>query len=175
MTKKFLFSILFAFTAFFALQAQTTTPGANDPKVRTGATAVPPGTIIVQPAPVAQVAAPAEEPGIVDYNQPDSFFDQGALGALYAAVVSILAYLGGFIPGVKNIKSGTIRSATIVFALLAAIATFRYGALTQQFFQTLIDTFLPNFAYSGVIYEGLKVILRLFKVELPKPGTAASV
>jgi len=95
----------------------------------------------------------------IDYNNPASFFKQGAVGALYAGILSVLAYLGGFIPGLRNVKSNYIKSGAVIFVLLAALATFKAGAFTPEFFELVRETFLPNFAFSGILYEAFKVII----------------
>lgn len=168
MLNKFFFTLFVCCLSYAAICSQ-------DVKTRAGAITLTPQQVdSIKKAEVAKYEAAQpkqqiDEPGIVDYNNPDSFVSQGALGALFAAVVAILAYLGGFLPVLRNIKSNYIRSGTIIFALLSGVATFKYGALTPEFFNTLISAVLPNLVISNGVWDAIKWVLDRFNIKLPQP------
>lgn len=122
--------------------------------------------------PVAEYTATAQDTTVngIDYSNPETFFEQGAVGALYAGILSLLAYLGGFIPGLRNIKSNYVKSGAVIFVLLAGLATFKAGVFTSGFFDLIQQTFLPNFAFSGIIYETFKVIMKLIPKKAQAPA-----
>lgn len=157
-----LFSVLlFALTFSFSTYAQ------DSLKQRTGATQGPTQTALVNTAQTAaQVSDPV--PTLVDYNNPDTFFDQGFIGAIYAGMLAIVAALGKFIPRLRtlstSVKGGKlISSGVIAFLAIAVLIGFKQGGLTEKFFETVTAQFLPNFAYSGLLYSVYKLIIGFFK------------
>lgn len=164
---------LFLFLFFFAaLTVPSFAQSDTDLKNRPGAQAVPPNQVYAQaqvtpaaPASIQQGAS-AEIPVPVDYTNPDSYFDQGLIGTIKAGLLAIIAALGGVIPGLRNIAGSTkgaklISSGVVAFLALTALATFRAGALTENFFQLITGEFLPNFAYAGLLYSAYKLIIGL--------------
>lgn len=171
MLNKFFFTLFVCCLSYAAISSQ-------DVKIRSGAVLLTPEQVdSLKKAEAAKYAnaQPKQqiEDTIVDYNNPDSFVSQGALGALFAAVVAILAYLGGFLPILRNIKSSYVRSGTIIFALLSGVATFKYGALTPEFFNTLISAVLPNLVISNGVWDAIKWVLDRFNIKLPQPQPKA--
>ncbi len=176
MLNKIVFSLFVCCLSYAAVTSQ-------DVKTRAGAITLTAAQIdSIKRAEVEKVAAAQpkqdiQDPGIVDYNVPGSFVSEGALGALYAAVTAILAYLGGFLPGVRNIKSSYIRSGTVIFALLAGVATFRYGALNTTYLNALLSI-IPNLLITNGVWDildriGIKSIvqwlLSRLGIQLPQP------
>ena len=152
--------------------------GTHDVKVRPGAVKLTPAQVDslakVDAARLAQAAKPvaqlrADTSAIVDYNNPDSFIKPNAVGLLEAGLYALIAFLGGFIPGVRQWAASTkgakfITSGIAIFVVVAVVATFRQGAFTEGVVQFALDKFLPSFAYSGLVYNLIKFIIGL----LPK-------
>lgn len=163
-TQKLLFTLLMAFTLTLTF-AQS-----GDIHTRDGATRTGDGKSVVAVSdnqlPVS--SSIAQDTGI-DYANPKTFWDQGAIGALFAGITALLAYLGGFLPGLRSIKPGIIRSGIVVFVAVCVLGTFKAGGLSEDLVQNLVNAFLPNFAYSGIIWEAVKIVLRLLKVQIPSP------
>lgn len=173
---KKLMALAFPFLLMLVLHApvtaQDTTTATNPPattvttpsKARPGAERGEP--VEVDPYPVGAVestggtpiAAAAADP-VVDYNDPKTFFDEGLIGLLEAGAVAILALLGGFIPGLRTVSNKWVRSGVVIFVALVGLATFKTGALTEEFFAMLTTTFLPNFGATNFIYAAIKNIL----------------
>lgn len=177
MLNKFFFTLFVCCLSYAAISSQ-------DVKIRSGAVLLTPEQVdSLKKAEAAKYAnaqpkQQIEDAGIVDYNNPQSFVSEGALGALYAAVTAILAYLGGLLPGLRNIQSNYIRSGTIIFALLAGVATFRYGALNTDYLNVLLSVVLPNFVITNGVWDFLdrlgiknlvKWILARLGIQLPEP------
>ena len=162
-----LLCMLFATTA----QAQTppppTTTTPTETTNRPGATKLTPAEMeAAAAAEAAQLKADLSmqpvattTPTPVDYNNPKSFFDEGLLGLIEAGIISVIALLGGFIPGLRKVSNAWVRSGVVIFASLAALATFKVGALNEEFFALLGGTFLPNFGGTNLIYATVKNIL----------------
>jgi len=171
--KNLVTTLLCVFIAFSSLCGQS-----DSAKQRPGAEKVAPGVAAqVQPGNLNVVnGAPAldtvqENPTPVNYTNPDSFFAPNALMALQTAVFAILGYLGGFIPKVRTIKSGYIRSGVVIFAAATAFATFKTAVFTQDFFTTLVSTFFPSFPFANAAYSLVKTVLEVFGIKIPKPAT----
>lgn len=160
-----LLCMLFATTA----QAQTpppTTTTTTEATNRPGSTKLTPAELeAAAAAEAAQLKADlsmqpvATTPTPVDYTNPKSFFDEGLLGLIEAGIISVIALLGGFIPGLRKVSNAWVRSGVVIFASLAALATFKVGALNEEFFALLGATFLPNFGGTNLIYATVKNIL----------------
>lgn len=173
--RNFIFAVFLAFLVPLFAQAQdTTAPPPPAPtetvKTRDGAVKVIPGMVNVA-ATVEAVNAAATDPVPVDYNEPKTFFDQGLIGALEAGVVAILALLGGFIPGLRTVGNKWVRSGVVIFVALTGLATFKAGALTEEFFTLLSATFLPNFGATNFLYASIKNIVWPLVEKLIKRGT----
>jgi hypothetical protein len=115
----------------------------------------------------AQVSATDPVP-VVNYNNPDSFFEEGFVGTLKAGILAIIAALGAFIPGLRQIatstKGGKLVSAGVTaFLAITVLISFRSGGLTENFFNAITSEFLPNFAYSGLLYSVYKLIIGFLK------------
>ena len=108
------------------------------------------------PYPVQEVAVVT---GMIDYSNPKSFFDEGFIGMIEAGVVSLLALLGGFIPGLRKVSNTWVRSGVVILVALVSLATFKAGALTDDFFNLLLVTFLPNCAGTNFLYAAFKNII----------------
>jgi hypothetical protein len=173
--KNFIFAVFLVFLVPLFAQAQdTTTPTTPAPtetvKTRDGATKVIPGMVDVASTVSAVNAATTLDPIPVNYNEPKTFFDQGLIGALEAGVVAILALLGGFIPGLRTVGNKWVRSGVVIFVALTGLATFKAGALTEEFFTLLSATFLPNFGATNFLYASIKNIVWPIVERLIKRG-----
>lgn len=172
--RNFILAVFLAFLVPLFAQAQDTTAPPPAPtenvKTRDGATKVVPGMVNVA-ATVEAVTAAATDPIPVNYNEPKTFFDQGLIGALEAGVVAILALLGGFIPGLRTVGNKWVRSGVVIFVALTGLATFKAGALTEEFFTLLSATFLPNFGATNFLYASIKNIVWPLVEKLIKRGT----
>lgn len=165
--RKTLISTLFLFLVIhlFAQTAATSTPVAENPKSEKmksgGPIAAPVDMTTGQTGIVAAAQAQVTASDGPIYESPETFFDQGTVGALIAGVMSLIAYLSGFIKPLRSVNLNFVRSGAVIFVLLAGLATFKEGALTPEFFDLLTSTFIPNFAYSALIYEAFKAIVKL--------------
>ena len=72
------------------------------------------------------------------------------------AITILLGLFAGAIPGLKRIPKTFIRSAAAALLVAGGAATFKLGFLTQESFEYVIQQFLPNFAYAGLVYNALK-------------------
>lgn len=184
---KKVFALIFCgLFAFFGLTAQDTATHKTNPKERTGAQLVPPASVYAQEqaklpaAPSSTLTkgtASDETPVPVDYSNPDSFYDQGFIGLIKAGVLAIIAALGAFLPGLRNIagsvKGGKIvSSAVVTFVALCAVIAFRQGAFTENLFNMITQEFLPNFGYMGLIYSAYTFVVNLVKRKLPTSPAA---
>lgn len=161
MLKHLVTLLLFSTLAFTGLSAQDTAK-ATSLKIRPAAERCDPENAQPHPAAPLEIRAAAAdetpEPQIVDYTNPDSFFEEGFIGSLKAGLLAIFAALGGFIPGLRKLDNKWLRSGIVVFVCLAALATFKQGALTENFFNLITGEFLPNFAYAGLVYKAFQLI-----------------
>lgn len=176
--KKLFFFCLLALLAFFAtttaVQAQD-----NAAKERTGAikltTAQVDSMKSAETAKLAlfKVATPEADtaatlPFGADYNNPETFFAEGFMGALKAGLLAIFITLGLAVKQLRPLieRSGGkfAASAAVALVALASLVAFRQGAFTENFVEMLLNQYLPNFAYSGLVYNAIKFILGL----LPK-------
>lgn len=119
-------------------------------------------------APVETVVISGHPSVVLDYNNPTTFFQEGFIGLLKAAVLAFIAALGAFIPGLREIASGVkggklITSFLVAFVSVVSVVTFREGMLTDEFFNTIKATFFPDFAYAGLIWSAVKTIKGFIK------------
>jgi hypothetical protein len=159
---------------------------AQDVKARTGATkvetpAVPQHALVqVQPVdPTPNTVVLESSPAVtVDYSSPDSFFTEGFIGALKAALLALISALGAFIPGLRNIaakKGGKAFTSAVVGSLaLITLLLFKGEALTEHFFSTIMGFVLPGVAYSGIVYNLFKMIVGLIKKKPPTAPASAT-
>lgn len=103
----------------------------------------------------------------LSYADPSSFVSSYAVGLAVAAFSTLFTFLAGFIPAIGKWK-GQVRALAVSFVVVAAAATFKLGALNADTVELVFDTFLPNFAFSGAIWELLKLILGLAGVDIRK-------
>lgn len=94
--------------------------------------------------------------GVVSYTDPASFVTPSATDSVEVAITILLGLFAGAIPGLKRIPQKFIRSAAAALLVAGGAATFKMGFLTQESFEYVIQQFLPNFAYAGLIYNVLK-------------------
>ncbi len=104
----------------------------------------------------------------VDYNDPKTFYQEGLIGAIQAGIVALLALLGGFIPGLRNVQSKWIRSGIVIAVSLSGIATFKAAAFDQDLFNLLFATFLPNFGGVNFVYATFKNLILPFILRATK-------
>lgn len=97
--------------------------------------------------------------GVVDYADPTSFVTPDATNAVEVAITILLGLFAGAIPGLKRIPRTFIRSAAAALLVVGGAATFKLGFLTADSFEYVINQFLPNFAYAGLIYNLLKYVI----------------
>ena len=94
--------------------------------------------------------------GVVSYTDPTSFVTPSATSSVEVAITILLGLFAGAIPGLKRIPKTFIRSAAAALLVAGGAATFKLGFLTQESFEYVIQQFLPNFAYAGLVYNALK-------------------
>ncbi|MBK9338802.1 MAG: hypothetical protein IPM98_20620 [Lewinellaceae bacterium] len=94
--------------------------------------------------------------GVVSYTDPTSFVTPSATDSVEVAITILLGLFAGAVPGLKRIPKTFIRSAAAALLVAGGAATFKLGFLTQESFEYVIQQFLPNFAYAGLIYNVLK-------------------
>lgn len=114
----------------------------------------------------APVVAFAQDTLTLDPAVPGSYTDPGNVGMLTVAVTTILAYLSGVFPGLRNIKAGYLRTGIVSFIVLIGAATFKLGFLNENSVQFILDNFFPNFAYAGMVWEAIKFVARLLGTNL---------
>ncbi len=168
--------LLFAFVITFATPSQAQVDSSTI-KTRSGAQKVEGLVNAASTAANAQVSndptpekVTIEAPATVtiDYSNPDTFYSQGIVGFLSAAVLSILGVLGSFIPGLRSIAAGVkggkfISSGVVIFLAMTALVTFREGAFTQEFVKMITREFFPAVGYAGSLYAGFQFILNWIK------------
>lgn len=94
--------------------------------------------------------------GVVTYTDPTSFVTPEATNSVEVAITILLGLFAGAIPGLKRIPRAFIRSAAAALLVVGGAATFKLGFLTPESFEYIMNKFLPNFAYAGLIYNALK-------------------
>ncbi len=94
--------------------------------------------------------------GVVSYTDPTSFVTPAATNSVEVAITILLGLFAGVIPGLKRIPRTFIRTAAAGLLVVGGAATFKLGFLTQESFEYVIQQFLPNFAYAGLVYNVLK-------------------
>ncbi|MFN0012980.1 MAG: hypothetical protein ACKVU2_00400 [Saprospiraceae bacterium] len=94
--------------------------------------------------------------GVVSYTDPASFVTPAATDSVEVAITILLGLFAGAIPGLKRIPQKFIRSGAAALLVAGGAATFKMGFLTQESLEYVIQQFLPNFAYAGLIYNVLK-------------------
>lgn len=94
--------------------------------------------------------------GVVSYTDPGSFVTPSATNSVEVAITILLGLFAGVIPGLKRIPRTFIRTAASALLVVGGAATFKIGFLTQESFEYIIQQFLPNFAYAGLVYNVLK-------------------
>lgn len=99
-------------------------------------------------------------------SDPATIVSPDNVNALTVALTVILSFLSGLIPGLKNIKSNLLRSIAVGIIVVIATVSFKVGWFNEAAFTVILTTIIPNFAYSGTVWEVLKFVLGLFKVEL---------
>lgn len=114
----------------------------------------------------APVVAYAQATLTLDPTVPGSFTDPGNVSLLATAITTLIAYFSGAVPGLRTIKAAYLRTAVVSLVVVAGAATFKLGFLTEDTFQFVLKNALPNFAYAGILWEGIKFILRLFGIDL---------
>lgn len=119
--------------------------------------------LAIMPAMAQSVVDPTT---VVDHANPLSFVTQSAVDALTVALTVILAFFSGAIPALKNINAGFLRALASGIIIVAGTATFKFGFLNQESVDFVFKSFLPNFAYSGLIWEAIKFAFKLAGVEL---------
>ena len=79
-----------------------------------------------------------------------------------------MSYLTSMFPAASKFKP-YIRAAVVALLVTGAFVIFKVGALNEQTFTLLLKTFLPNFAFSGIAWEGIKWVLGLLRITI-KPA-----
>lgn len=123
-------------------------------------------------AATAAMAQSVIDTTLVNPSDPASIVAAPATNALTYSVTVILTFLSLLIPGIKNIKAGVLRAAVTGFVVILGAATWKFGFFTEDSLQYLLSGLLPNFAYSGVIWEILKFLLGKLGVDVKaiQPG-----
>ncbi len=106
----------------------------------------------------AQTGSPMEDPA--------SAVSLGSIEALTAALTLIITYFSGLIPGLKNVKSGVVRAIAVGVVVVLATVQFKFGWLSKESVDALFAVLVPTFAYSGFVWEILKSLLSLLKIDL---------
>ena len=94
--------------------------------------------------------------GVVNATDPASFVTPSATNTVEVAITILLGLFAGAIPGLRSIPKTFIRTAAAGLLVVGGAATFKLGFLTQESFEYVIQQFLPNFAYAGLVYNALK-------------------
>ncbi len=106
--------------------------------------------------------------GVVNFDDPTSFVTPSATNSVEVAITILLGLFAGAIPGLRRIPKTFIRSGAAALLVVGGAATFKMGFLTQESFEYVINQFLPNFAYAGLIYNVLKYGVPVFGKVLGK-------
>ncbi len=191
MIKKIILFLLVSFATTFVTYAQQP-PEPEGTKTRTGAVkltdaeakalaekqaaeaATPVDLALVKV--VTPAAIQAGQDVTIDYSKPDTFYEEGLIGTIKAGLLALIAALGGFIPALRKVASSSkgmklVTSGIVVLLALTSLVAFREGAFTENFFTMITKQFLPNFAYSGMVYSAFKLIIGL----IPKKDKPATV
>ena len=104
----------------------------------------------------------------IDVSDPGTYVGDGNANLLQVALTVILSYLTSMFPAASKFKP-YIRAAVVALLVTGAFVIFKVGALNEQTFTLLLKTFLPNFAFSGIAWEGIKWVLGLLRITI-KPA-----
>lgn len=184
--------IIFLFGLFaFAANAQTDptpqTPATTDVKQRAGAVLLTPAQVdSLRAADLKKLAmtkvkvdTAAVLPFGVDYSKPETFFQEGFLGTLKAGFLALFIAVALAFKSLRPLleRKGAKFAASAAVALVALTSTvaFREGVFTENFVQMLLKEFLPNFAYSGLVFNAIKFILGLIGKKKTDTETAKGI
>ena len=109
--------------------------------------------------------------GVVNYGDPASFVTPEATNSVEVAITVLLGLFAGAFPGLKRIPTTFVRSAAAALLVAGGAATFKLGFLSAGSFEYVLQQFLPNFAYAGLVYNVLKYGLPVIGKLLGKDWT----
>ena len=119
--------------------------------------------VFIQVAVAQTVPAPVlETPS--DYVSPENVLN---LQNMLTGLITILVgYFSALIPGLKMISNKAVRIIVTSLIIVAGAGAFKFGFLTKETFEFAVVGFLPNFGGSAFVYELLKIVLGLFKINI---------
>jgi hypothetical protein len=106
----------------------------------------------------------------ISIGNPGTYVGDGNFNLLQVGLTILLSYLTSLFPAAAKLKP-YIRAATVALLVTGSFIIFKVGAINGETFALILATFLPNFAYSGILWEGLKFLLGLVGIKLKSPET----
>ena len=105
---------------------------------------------------------------------PGELISNNSVELLVGALTLIVSYFSGAFPILKRIKPALIRTAVVSAIILIGALQFKLGFLSAESMQFFFDNYLPNFAYTGLVYQFLKFLLPLIGIKFNSvPAKAA--